>query len=136
VTLPACAKEPWCQPQVARKYAFWQASVLFDGMQRDGMQRNCVVIANVSTTVRQHCCGPNTLILVMVALQGCGLVCFSSAAAAAAAKADLHDKYRWAPDHAPMVLERVNAKKKRSNISHEGELHSHLQHRLPSPWTP
>jgi hypothetical protein len=46
-------------------------------------------------------------------------VCFQSAAAAAAAKAELHDKHKWSPDNAPMVLERVNDKKKR-NISEGG----------------
>lgn len=76
------------------------------------------------TILRQLLWAQHTYPVMVAALQGCGLVCFSSAAAAAAAKADLHDKYKWAPDHAPMVLERVNAKKKRSNISHEGELHS------------
>jgi hypothetical protein len=55
--------------------------------------------------------------------KGCGIVRFASSAAAAAAKAALHDKHTWASDYAPMVLERVNAKKKRSSISNGGKFH-------------
>lgn len=62
--------------------------------------------------------------LCTLCLQGCGIVRFQSSAAAAAAKAALHDKYKWASDYAPMVLERVNEKKKRSNISSGGEFAS------------
>jgi hypothetical protein len=64
-------------------------------------------------------------------LQGCGIVRYASSTAAAAARAELHDKYKWAPDHAPMVFERVNDKKKRNNISNGGESLCSITAHLP-----
>jgi hypothetical protein len=54
-------------------------------------------------------------------LQGCGIVRFTSASAAATAKSLLHGKYKWTEEAPPMVLEWVNEDKVRSTCCQAGE---------------
>ncbi|KAF6253153.1 hypothetical protein COO60DRAFT_1643395 [Scenedesmus sp. NREL 46B-D3] len=51
--------------------------------------------------------------------KGCGIVRFSNATAAAAAKSLLHGKYRWGTDAPPMVVEWVNEDKMRSTLQRD-----------------
>jgi hypothetical protein len=53
-------------------------------------------------------------------LQGCGIVRFSTAAAAATAKSVLHGKHKWTEDAPPMVVEWVNEDKMRSTCCKAG----------------
>jgi hypothetical protein len=53
-------------------------------------------------------------------LQGCGIVRFTSASAAATAKSLLHGKYKWTEEAPPMVVEWVNEDKMRSTCCKAG----------------